>query len=210
MKFEEFKKISLKKLKNYTPKKLPQNGLILAAVAALFYEKNDEAYLLLTKRTDKVATHKKQISFPGGGKDADDKSILETALREVEEEVGISPEDIKIWGESDDFITVTDYWVKPFIGEIPYPYNYKIQKSEIAEIIEVPLELFLSKKYFREEVVTYNKKQFPVYYYSYNAHEVWGATAFMINRMIDIILDYNPSPNPIKIDERIINSIFPK
>ena len=61
MKFEEFKKISLKKLKNYTPKKLPQNGLILAAVAALFYEKNDEAYLLLTKRTDKVATHKKQI-----------------------------------------------------------------------------------------------------------------------------------------------------
>ena len=210
MKFSEFKKISLEKLKNYTPQKLPQNGLIQSAVAALFYEKNEQAYLLLNKRTNKVATHKNQISFPGGGKENSDKNILETALREVKEEMGINPKDIIIWGESDDFITVTNYWVKPFLCEIPYPYNFKIQESEIAEIIEVPVELFLTKEKFREEMVTYNKKTFPVYYYSYNGHEIWGATAFMINRMIDIILGYNPSPNPIKIDERIINSIFPK
>ena len=130
-----------------------------AAVLIPFFYKNDTPHLLFTKRTETVEHHKGQISFPGGMHDAGDADLLETALRETWEEMGIRTEDVTILGRTDNFLTNTHFLVTPYVGYFPYPYAFNINPDEIAHIIEVPLDLLLRpdvfelRKWEREGVV---------------------------------------------------------
>ncbi|MGD9041987.1 MAG: CoA pyrophosphatase, partial [Desulfobacteraceae bacterium] len=126
--------------------------------------------------------------FPGGGVEEQDGSLEETALREAHEEIGLLNKDVEILGQLDDTTTVvSNFVVHPFLGRIPYPYDFKINPLEVKRIIEVPLRVFLSDdpKYKRDsaefEGVTYQSAA-----YVYRGDVIWGATARIIDGFVDV------------------------
>ena len=169
-----------------------------AAVLLPLFKKEGEYHILFTRRTDQVEHHKGQISFPGGRQDKKDKDLLATALREAQEEMGIEEKDVQILGELDDICTVTDFCVSPFVALIPYPYPFRINRREIAEIIEVPLSALLDERRFRQELRERDGKPFQVYFYQHQDHTIWGATAGMLKQLLDLL----PEEDKRKLERR--------
>ena len=149
------------KISNRSPQRLQISGFIPAAIIIPFFNIEDQAHLLLTLRTDTVEHHKGQVAFPGGAREEQDKGLHDTALRETYEEVGIPPEIVKIVGQLDDFPTITNFLVTPYVATIPYPYPYEINKEEVAEILEVPIALFLSDEAFEMKEKNYELRLRP-------------------------------------------------
>jgi 8-oxo-dGTP pyrophosphatase MutT (NUDIX family) len=181
-------KEKINKLKtSSTEEIIASDSLIPASILIPLYEKNDITYLLFTKRTDKVRHHKGQICFPGGKFDFGDNDLKTTALRETYEEIGIKEQDITLLGKINNMVTITNFIVSPFVGSFPYPYNFIISQDEIEEIIEVPLYHFLDKKNFKEEAREINEIQYPIYYYYFNNHVIWGVTGKILFDFITIL-----------------------
>jgi 8-oxo-dGTP pyrophosphatase MutT (NUDIX family) len=200
MQFKKAIKIIENKLAVRQPLTLQSKKLIPSAVAIPLLEKNNEAYLLFTVRTDKVEHHKGQISFPGGARESHDKSLEDTAVREFYEEVGIPKDLINIIGRFDDFPTITNFLVTPFVATIPNPYPKNINKKEVEDILEVPLALFLSDSDFEVKTWRHKDREYPVYFYYFERNVIWGATAFIFNRFIEQIFEYNPAPKSMLRD----------
>ncbi len=160
-----------------------------AAVLLPLFKKNGEYHILFTRRTDTLRHHKGQISFPGGSRD-EGEDVLTTALRESGEEMGIERKDVRILGELDDICTATsDFCVSPFVGLIPYPYPFKVNREEIEEVLEVPLSSLLNGPGFREELFERNGDKFPVYFYQHDQHTIWGATARILKQLLELIAE---------------------
>ncbi len=116
------------------PRQETPPGYRRAAVLLPLYETPAGPYLVLTKRTDQVPTHKGQISFPGGGFHETDGDLLTTALRESAEEIGLRPQDVAVAGVLDDAATAASaHVVRPFVGFIPHPYPFRLDTFEIEE-----------------------------------------------------------------------------
>ena len=161
--------------------------LVPAAVLIPIYEKGDKGYLVVTKRTDTVYHHKGQISFPGGARHPEDGTLRDTALRESWEEIGLKPTDVEILGELDDTATHTsNFVISPFVGLIPYPYEFRPSPQEVEEVISVPLEVLLDKGNFREDTQVIEGSVVPQYYYHYGDRVIWGATARILKQLLDV------------------------
>ena len=161
------------------PRELPiSRNLTPAAVLLPLLYKDDELIILLTKRTQMVKVHKGQVSFPGGVKDAADKSFLVTALREAQEEIGLEPKDVEILGSLDPITTTSSgFLVHSLVGLIPYPYSFQLNGREVEEILMVPFN-FLSdvKNWYRNSSV-WNNPPFDDFFVPYFKYLIWGATA---------------------------------
>lgn len=169
-----------------TPKRrLPLANLTAAAVLVPFFVKNDETHLLFVKRTHTVRHHKGQIAFPGGVRDDTDTDLLDTALRETHEEIGIRRKDITPLAEMDDMITPTNYRVTPFAGSIPYPYELNINPQETDEVISIPLSHLLDSRNHRLGYRRWLDKTYEVHYYDYEQHCVWGVTGWMVHELLE-------------------------
>ena len=178
-------------------------ALTRAAVLIPLFKKNEEYHVILTRRTHKVSHHKGQISFPGGRQDKGE-NLLSTALREAKEEMGIAEKDVHLLGELDDICTVaSDFCVSPFVGLIPYPYPFKMNRQEIEEVLEVPLSVFLDGDKFREEFRERNGEPLRVYFFQHEDHTIWGATARILKQLIDLLPEENKADLKPKVDERI-------
>lgn len=163
---------------------------MLAAVLAPLFRIDGELHVLFTRRSNRVEHHKGEISFPGGKLDADDPDLLACALREASEEVGIHPADVNVLGELDDFYTVaTRYLVVPFVGVIPYPYDFRTNSREIDELLGVPLSVFFDPGVRSEETWIYNGKPIEVITYKWQGNNIWGATARIMSHFADLITD---------------------
>jgi 8-oxo-dGTP pyrophosphatase MutT (NUDIX family) len=162
---------------------------IPSAVLIPFYQEQGEYHIVFIKRTDTVKTHKGQISYPGGGREKGDKTLQDTAIREACEEIGLRPEDIEILGELDDEITTTsNYIVTPFVGMIPWPYEFTPEKAEVAEIISVPVAALLDSKNLKLDIETLEGGiVVDSYNYHYKGKVIWGATARILHKLLDII-----------------------
>jgi 8-oxo-dGTP pyrophosphatase MutT (NUDIX family) len=158
-----------------------------AAVLIPMFKEDDDYRVLFTKRTSTVEAHKGQISFPGGRVDERDGSLLETALREAYEEIGLHSRDVMILGRTDDMRTVaSNYIVHPFVGFIPHPYSFKISMDEVAKLISVPLKIFLDSS--STIPVNYQGTTYRSLTYSYEGEVIWGATARIMQNLVDILL----------------------
>jgi len=164
------------------------SSLTDSAVLLPIYQRDGKCHIIFTKRTDHLTHHKGQISFPGGGRHDDDKTLLETALRESREEIGLKETDVTILGELDDAATVTSlYRIVPFVGLIPYPYDFKIDRFEVGEVFGLPLEGLLNNANRKEENLVYGDKIIRVYTYELNGRVIWGATAWILNQFLEIL-----------------------
>jgi 8-oxo-dGTP pyrophosphatase MutT (NUDIX family) len=156
-----------------------------AAVLMPIFKRNGEYHLLLTLRTQEVETHKGQISFPGGMREGDE-DLLKTALRETFEEVGIEGEKIEPLGKFHDYISVTGYRVTPFAGFIAEPFKTVPQIREVAEVLEVPFNIFLDPSLLRVEKRAWQNRE-DVYFYTFGTHQIWGLTARIIKDFFDAL-----------------------
>lgn len=190
------------KLQNYQPQRIHREGVKRSAVMILFINKQSVPHIIFTRRTEWVENHKGQISFPGGMQDENDVDLMYTARRETFEEIGILPEQINILGQLDDFFTVTNFIVTPFAGYVANDFSYKVNEKEVAKILEVPLKVFLSSDKFEVKKWLYKKQMYDVFFYYYEQEVIWGVTAFILNRFIDLVFQYNPAPASLTLDPR--------
>ena len=164
-------------------------GLVPSAVLVPIYYKEGQYYILFTQRTERVKEHKGQISFPGGAYQEGDKTLLDTALRESAEEIGLAPDDVEILGELDDTVTAgSNYIVTPFVGLIPWPYKFKVDGWETGEIIEVPISALLDRGSQRQETEVIGVKAINSYFYHYGGRVIWGATARILHQFLEIFV----------------------
>ena len=165
-------------------KRVKDDSRQLSAVLLPIYCKLDECYLVFTRRTERVKVHKGQISFPGGAYQEGDGTLLNTALRECAEEIGLAADDVEILGALDDIVTTSGYIISPFVAVIPWLHQFKPNAEEIEEIIEAPLSALLSSSRQREEIVS--GEPLTCYFYYYQGSVIWGATATILNQFLDI------------------------
>ena len=159
-----------------------------AAVLLPIYYKNGEYHILFTKRTKKVLKHKGEISFPGGSSQEDDAGLVDTALRECAEEIGLMADKVEILGELDDMATETSsYIISPFVVAIPWPYPFKLNRREIDEVIEVPIPALLDEDCLRRGVEIVDGKEVESYFYNYEGNVIWGATARILHQFLHIV-----------------------
>jgi 8-oxo-dGTP pyrophosphatase MutT (NUDIX family) len=167
-----------------------EQPLKCAAVLIPMVCKQDGWHLLLTRRTDVVATHKGQVSFPGGACDAAESMAEGTALREAEEEIGLAPADVRLLGRLNDVATITHYRVTPVVGVIPWPYMFRPEPGEVARIFSMPLTWLAERKHWTEVPFTPQGKPRPVpviTYEEYDGEILWGVSARIVLNFLSVL-----------------------
>jgi 8-oxo-dGTP pyrophosphatase MutT (NUDIX family) len=181
---EELKKL----LEQRRKESISDDDRVPSAVLIPIYMNEGGYHIVFIRRTEMVRAHKGQISFPGGTREISDATLLDTAIREANEEIGLLPEHAEILGELDDEITTTsNYIVTPFIAMIPWPYSFVINKGEVDEIIKVPVTSLLGEDCLKPDIEFLNGKEVESYAYHYEGEVIWGATARILNKLLDII-----------------------
>ncbi|HSS44867.1 MAG TPA: CoA pyrophosphatase [Thermoanaerobaculia bacterium] len=156
-----------------------------AGVLVPLFVREAQLWILFTRRTETVEHHRGQISFPGGAQEPGDGSLLETALRESEEELGIARGDVQPLGSLSPMVTITNFYVEPFVAAIPQPYALRPQESEIAEVIEVPVAPLLDPANLEKKELPGRPE--PVLFYHAGPHVIWGATARMLAELLEVV-----------------------
>lgn len=136
--------------------------------------------VFFTKRPESMKEHPGQISFPGGRRERGDKSLVETALREACEEVGMAPEFVQVIGQLAPYRTITRYDVTPIIGLVDNQFSPTLDTREVDEVFEAPLAFFLDERNLQTRERFYQGKPRPYYYFDYEEFHIWGATAAMM------------------------------
>ena len=158
----------------------PDRPLKPAAVLVGLVERDEGMTLLLTRRTDHLEHHPGQVSFPGGHVEPDDKNAVATALRETEEEVGITPHHIDIVGRLDTYVTRTGFEVVPIVAMIRPTFQLAPDPHEVAEVFEVPLSFLMNPVNHHRHAREFEGGKRYFYAMPYRDYFIWGATAGMI------------------------------
>jgi 8-oxo-dGTP pyrophosphatase MutT (NUDIX family) len=161
----------------------------VAAVMMLFYPKNDATHLVLIVRNSYKGVHSAQIAFPGGKYELEDQNFAETALRETHEELGIHPDKIEILKPFTElYIPPSNFMVYPFLGISKEELVFTPQLSEVADIIELPLSLFLDDALVvNTNLSTSYADNISIPAFKIEEHIVWGATAMMLSELKEIL-----------------------
>lgn len=161
-----------------------------AGVMALFYpDAAQKTHLLLILRKTYQGIHSNQIGFPGGKTEKHDKNILETALRETHEEVGVPPSEVTVIKElTEIYIPPSNFKVQPYIGIYAKPRPFWRQTQEVAALVEVYLQDFLDDANCVEEILsTSYASNIRVPAYRLNGYTVWGATAIVLSEIQELL-----------------------
>lgn len=157
--------------------------LIPAAVLFPLVPRETGTTVLLTRRTDHLRDHAGQISFPGGRVEASDASPAATALREAEEEIGLSPAQVELLGYLPEYRTGTGFSVVPVVGLLRLPFSLRPDDFEVAEIFEVPLDFLLDPANHQQHAMHYRGAWREYVAMLYGKYFIWGATAGMIRTL---------------------------
>ena len=139
--------------------------------------------VLLTQRTAHLRDHAGQISFPGGRVEAHDRSPMDTALRETEEEIGLARERVEIVGFLPEYRTGTGFRVTPVVALVRPPFDLQPDPFEVAEIFEVPLAFLLDPANHQQHSLHYRGALRSYFAMPYGEYFIWGATAGMIRSL---------------------------
>ncbi|HKY55282.1 MAG TPA: CoA pyrophosphatase [Anaerolineales bacterium] len=149
-----------------------------AAVLVPLVWHDDEWHLLFTRRTDRVESHKGQVSFPGGACDEGENTPEQTALREANEEIGLQPTDIKVLGRLANLITISYFRVTPVVGVVKWPTVFRVGEHEVARVFTIPL-VWLADASNRWQFEIPGRNRSVIAYHPYDGELLWGATARM-------------------------------
>jgi 8-oxo-dGTP pyrophosphatase MutT (NUDIX family) len=139
--------------------------------------------VLLTQRTEDMPSHAGQIAFPGGRRQAEDVDAIATALRETEEEVGLTRDFIDVIGPVDQYRTGTGYEITPVVGMVTPGFTPRADPREVADVFEVPLAHFLDERNHRIDSRVWQGRERRYYAMPYGERYIWGATAGMLKNL---------------------------
>lgn len=161
----------------------------IAAVMMLLYPKNNITHLVLIVRNSYKGVHSAQIAFPGGKFETSDENYKNTALRETHEEIGIHPDGIEvIRAFTHLYIPPSNFMVYPFMGVSKNEIIFTPDVTEVAEIIELPLSVFLSDEIIvSTNITTSYANNISIPAFKIKGHIVWGATAMMLSELKDVL-----------------------
>ncbi|MBN2801800.1 MAG: CoA pyrophosphatase [Deltaproteobacteria bacterium] len=161
-----------------------------AAVLVPLIIKGEEITIIFTKRSDTVAVHKGEISFPGGMLEPDDNSLMECAVRETVEEIGLDKKQITPLGYLNSVTTGTGFQIFPVLAVIVKPVLYKISQSEVASIHEIPLVELMKPSNRAEKKLLFNGHEIIDYRFNIEDITIWGATGRILHSYIKSINDF--------------------
>lgn len=159
-----------------------------AAVLAPLFERDGEVWVVLTRRTMHLRSHRGEISFPGGGQEPDE-DLRGTALREAREEIGLHPASVSIVGELDHLSTISSgSFIVPYVGVLAEPPADLVPNPhEVDAIREVALSELLDPEIYREEVWHMFGMAHPIYFFELEGDTVWGATGAMLRQLLGFL-----------------------
>ena len=163
--------------------------LIAAAVLVPLVDRPAGLTVLLTQRTEHLHSHAGQISFPGGRVEADDPSHEAAALRETEEEIGLTADKVEIIGRLDHYIVRSGYRVTPVVGFVNPPFEIHADPFEVADVFEVPLSFILDRKNHETGTNIHDGVERNFYVLPYQDRYIWGATAGMLVNLADVLTE---------------------
>lgn len=189
------------RLKLYQPNSplLPRSLKEAAVLIPIIRKPQPE--LILTLRSDKLTSHRGEVAFPGGKRDPEDHNLLQTALRESQEEIALPPDNVEIIGSLQTLISKNHLMVKPYVGFVEDSLSYHANEDEIASIFKVPLEYFRRDPRVVTHRIDYLNVSWYVPCYHYKQFKIWGLTAIMIAELVNIVFDAH-----ISFHEKPINS----
>jgi 8-oxo-dGTP pyrophosphatase MutT (NUDIX family) len=161
-----------------------------AAVLVPIFEHQDEPHIVFIRRSDHVESHRGQVAFPGGRVDPVDVTLLDAALREAHEEVGIPPRSVDVIGALPTMNTLTSgIIVSPFVGAIPASTAMKPSPEEVAEIFDVPLSALRDPRYRGEFEWRRERGGSPARFPAilYGGQTIWGLTLRITLNLLEII-----------------------
>lgn len=166
-----------------------------AAVLICLQPPFDDLQVLFTQRASHLNHHAGQISFPGGKYESSDKSLIHTALREAEEEIGLNSDKVRILGTLPEYKTISGFAVLPVIGildeSLDLNADLTIDTNEVSRLFQVPLSHLMDDSNYFVHHVERRKRTFPVYFIQYNDDVIWGATAGMSAQLCKHIAYYS-------------------
>jgi mutator protein MutT len=169
--------------------KAPEHANQSSVLVLLFPNEENELELTLTLRTNDI-DHGGQISFPGGRAEAGE-TVIETALREAHEEIGINPESVSIIGQlSDLYVSNSNNLVTPVVGFMSHQPKFTKNPKEVEEVFAVEIDSLLHKKNLTVEDWSLSKHTYRVPYWDIHQVPLWGATAMMLNELLELFREY--------------------
>jgi len=172
--------------------KYDTSNAVLSSVLILIYPDKDILKTVFILRQTYDGVHSGQVSFPGGRKEDSDDSLIDTALRESNEEVNIDPEKVQVLGVlSEMYIPPSNYLVLPVVGYQDSPPDFIPEKNEVAEIIETNLSFLFDQNLVKETLLDVRGYKIQAPYYDVDGHIVWGATAMILSELKEVIESIN-------------------
>jgi len=155
-------------------------ALTPASVLVPIVAREESLTVLLTRRTAHLRAHSGQISFPGGRVEPQDAGPAATALRETQEEIGLTPDRIELIGTLSEYHTRTGYRITPIVGVVAPPFSLQADAQEVDAVFEVPLSFLLDPRNHQRHEREFEGRMVSYFAMPYGEHYIWGATAAML------------------------------
>jgi len=168
---------------------IDSSGHPSGVLVPIYPDRKNNLHVILTLRTDSIR-HAGQISFPGGRSDQDE-SVVETALRETKEEIGISSSDVSVKGTLTPFYLYRSHnQITPVVGLLDKKPDMRRNPHEVEEIITVKLDTLLTEGYIKNEQWELAHNSFRVPYWNFHRVPLWGATAMIMSELLEIYREF--------------------
>jgi len=160
-----------------------------AAVLVPLVDRPTGMTVLLTQRASQLARHAAQIAFPGGRVDDTDADVASAALREAQEEIGLEPARVQVFGYLPDHVVISGFRVTPVLGLVTPPFSLELNPHEVAGVFEVPLDHVLDSANHKARLRKVGDEEMLLYDIPWQGQNIWGATAGMLLTFVRMVLE---------------------
>ncbi len=163
---------------------LKSNAQLAAVITIIINHPSEDAKIVLIKRNAYDGHHSGQMAFPGGKQEEGDANLKQTAIREVEEEIGIRIDQDQLKELKPHWVHVSNFWIQPYLAVLDKNLSYHINKREINRIFEIPVAFFKQAQSLDSHELMFMKEKIMAPRYFFESEEIWGATAIMLYQLI--------------------------
>ena len=163
-----------------------------AAVLVPLVDRPTGMTVLLTQRASQLARHAAQIAFPGGRVDDTDADVASAALREAQEEIGLEPARVQVFGYLPDHVVISGFRVTPVLGLVTPPFSLELNPHEVAGVLEVPLDHVLDSANHKARLRKVGDEEMLLYDIPWQGQNIWGATAGMLLTFVRMLAEETP------------------